>query len=187
MLLYCGQNERADQIQRLSGWYGRRKKRKEGKRNNGKGKIEKRREKDQFIAVLLKKVNVFKVPPAELEALLVSHPDISDAAVIGIPDDEAGQLPRAYVVTNGNVSENDILTFVEENVAPYKKLRGGLEFINEIPRSLSGKILRREVRDLYRKKGEKAKETNSIRRHTIAKKHHDAVVPVKNSSCCTVL
>ncbi|XP_029207684.2 surfactin synthase subunit 1-like [Acropora millepora] len=91
----------------------------------------------------------YQVPPAELEALLVSHPDIQDAAVVGVPDVEAGELPMAFVVRKPNaaLTEGDVKTFVDENVAPYKKLRGGVEFIDEIPRSLSGKILRRELKD----------------------------------------
>ncbi|EDO41288.1 predicted protein, partial [Nematostella vectensis] len=88
----------------------------------------------------------YQVPPAELEAILVLHPSITDAAVIGVPDDEAGELPRAYVVSDGSLTEQDVMQFVEERVAPYKKLRGGVEFIDSMPRSVSGKILRRELK-----------------------------------------
>jgi acyl-CoA synthetase (AMP-forming)/AMP-acid ligase II len=84
----------------------------------------------------------FQVPPAELEAVLLSHPKVSDAAVIPIPDEEAGEVPRAYVVTAGDVSAEDIMAFVAEHVAPYKKVRQ-VEFVEEIPKSASGKILRR--------------------------------------------
>ncbi|MEM9728392.1 MAG: AMP-binding protein [Myxococcota bacterium] len=90
----------------------------------------------------------FQVPPAELEALLVGHHDIADAAVIGIPDDEAGELPKAFVALqpNATLSEDDIKAYVADNVAHYKQLRL-VEFVNEIPKSASGKILRRMLRD----------------------------------------
>ncbi|MEM7435888.1 MAG: 4-coumarate--CoA ligase family protein [Myxococcota bacterium] len=90
----------------------------------------------------------FQVPPAELEALLVGHPGIADAAVIGIPDDEAGELPKAFVTLqpNATLSEADIKAFVADHVAHYKQLRL-VEFVDEIPKSASGKILRRMLRD----------------------------------------
>jgi acyl-CoA synthetase (AMP-forming)/AMP-acid ligase II len=84
----------------------------------------------------------FQVPPAELEALLLSHPDIADAAVIPSPDEEAGEVPKAYVVTRNSVDASDIMSWVAERVAPYKKIRK-VGFIDQIPKSPSGKILRR--------------------------------------------
>lgn len=87
-----------------------------------------------------------QVAPAELEALLVSHPKIEDAAVIGVYDDECGELPKAFIVSK-DIETEEVHTYVAENVAPYKKLRGGVEFVNEIPKSLSGKILRRVLRE----------------------------------------
>jgi len=88
----------------------------------------------------------FQVPPAELEAILITHPAIADCAVIGIPDEEAGELPKGFVVVAGEVSDEEIIEFVAEKVSPQKKLRL-LERIEEIPKSASGKILRRELRD----------------------------------------
>ncbi len=84
----------------------------------------------------------FQVPPAELEGVLVSHPSVADAAVIGVPDEEAGELPKAYVVLKGEATHEELMAYVAERVAPYKKIRM-VEFVNEIPKSASGKILRR--------------------------------------------
>jgi acyl-CoA synthetase (AMP-forming)/AMP-acid ligase II len=86
----------------------------------------------------------FQVPPAELEALLLEHPDISDAAVVGRPDEEAGEVPVAFVVVADGLEPDAVLAWVAERVAPYKKLRG-IELVDEIPKSASGKILRREL------------------------------------------
>ena len=87
-----------------------------------------------------------QVAPAELEALLITHLNIDDAAVIGVPDEKAGELPKAFVVPKGNISPEDIVDFVAERVAPHKKLRGGVEFVDKIPKSASGKILRKDLR-----------------------------------------
>jgi 4-coumarate--CoA ligase len=96
-----------------------------------------------------------QVAPAELEALLLSHPKILDAAVIGI-DVPGTEIPRAYVVTGGDLTEKEIKAFVKEHVADYKQLRGGVVFIDAIPKSPSGKILRKDLRELA-KKGPTAK------------------------------
>ncbi|MEP6820614.1 MAG: hypothetical protein ABJA18_13850, partial [bacterium] len=87
----------------------------------------------------------FQVPPAELEALLLTHPCVADAAVIPCPDDEAGEIPKAFVVLKGETgvpTAEELMDFVAERVAPYKKIRL-LEFIDKIPKSAAGKILRR--------------------------------------------
>jgi acyl-CoA synthetase (AMP-forming)/AMP-acid ligase II len=88
----------------------------------------------------------YQVAPAELEALLVEHPAVAEAAVIGRPDDEAGEVPVAFVALDGDATPEEIQAFVAERVAPYKKLRA-LEIVDEIPKSPSGKILRRKLRD----------------------------------------
>jgi acyl-CoA synthetase (AMP-forming)/AMP-acid ligase II len=86
----------------------------------------------------------FQVAPAELEALLLTHPSVADAAVVPVPDDEAGEIPKAFVVLkNGNdLNADELMSFVAGQVAPHKKIRR-VEFIEKIPKSPSGKILRR--------------------------------------------
>jgi acyl-coenzyme A synthetase/AMP-(fatty) acid ligase len=94
------------------------------------------------------------VAPAELEAHLLTHPAVSDCAVIQVPDEAAGEVPKAYVVKiaafakkpNGEVAK-DIHKHVEEHKARHKWLKGGIEFVDVIPKSPSGKILRRLLRD----------------------------------------
>ena len=87
-----------------------------------------------------------QVAPAELEALLLTHPQISDAAVIGIADEEAGEVPKAFVVLSGELSEDDIKSYVAERVAPHKRVRS-VEVVEAIPKSASGKILRRMLKE----------------------------------------
>jgi len=84
----------------------------------------------------------FQVAPAELEALLLTHDRIRDAAVVRSPDPEAGEVPKAFVVGEPGLTEDDVMSFVAERVAPHKKVRR-VEFIDQIPKSPSGKILRR--------------------------------------------
>ncbi|KAI9103184.1 hypothetical protein DFS34DRAFT_646574 [Phlyctochytrium arcticum] len=93
----------------------------------------------------------FQVPPAELEGYLLTHPSIADAAVISRPDEAAGELPRAFIVLKPNappVTEKEVMKFIEERVAQHKRLRGGVAVLSEIPKSASGKILRRILRDM---------------------------------------
>ncbi|GAA1170299.1 AMP-binding protein [Pseudonocardia alaniniphila] len=84
----------------------------------------------------------FQVAPAELEALLLTHPDVLDVAVIGVPHREGGEAPRAFVVTSGPIDAGTLMAWVAERVAPYKKVRS-VEFVDTIPKSANGKILRR--------------------------------------------
>ncbi|GAA3787829.1 4-coumarate--CoA ligase family protein [Streptomyces phyllanthi] len=92
----------------------------------------------------------FQVAPAELEALLLTHPGIADAAVIGFYNDDNNEVPHAYVVrqpTATDLSEGEVMMYVAERVAPYKRVRR-VTFLSAVPRAASGKILRRELRDL---------------------------------------
>jgi acyl-CoA synthetase (AMP-forming)/AMP-acid ligase II len=88
------------------------------------------------------KVKGYQVAPAELEALLLKHPKIADAAVIPIADEEAGQRPKAFIVAHSPLTVEEVTTFVEARVAHYKRL-AQVAFIDAIPKSPSGKILRR--------------------------------------------
>ncbi|EDV53905.1 4-coumarate--CoA ligase 1 [Drosophila erecta] len=99
----------------------------------------------------------FQVPPAEIEALLLTNDKIKDAAVIGKPDEAAGELPLAFVVKQANVqlTENEVIQFVNDNASPAKRLRGGVIFVDEIPKNPSGKILRRILRDMLKKQKSK--------------------------------
>lgn len=99
----------------------------------------------------------FQVAPAELEAVLLTHPAVADAAVIPAQDDEAGEVPKAFVVTKQETSVAEIMEFVAARVAPHKKIRE-VEFIPQIPKSLSGKILRRVLIEQ-----ERAKHGNGVR------------------------
>lgn len=103
-----------------------------------------------------------QVAPAELEAHLLSHPNVADCAVIQIPDESAGEIPKAYVVKSGSASKDDAATarsiqkHVEDHKARHKWLKGGVEFIDAIPKSPSGKILRRLLRDKDKESRRKA-------------------------------
>jgi acyl-CoA synthetase (AMP-forming)/AMP-acid ligase II len=113
-----------------------------------------------FIVDRLKELIKYKgrqVAPAELEAVLLSHPAIADAAVIPSPDEFAGEVPIAFVVLKEDASAAAIIDFVSERVAPYKKIRR-VEFVDHIPKSPAGKILRRvlaqRVREEVRRNSE---------------------------------
>ncbi len=86
----------------------------------------------------------YQVAPAELEAILLEHPAVAEAAIVARPDVEAGEIPKAFIVliAGGTATSDQIMKFVAERVAPYKRVRE-IEFVDSIPKSPSGKILRR--------------------------------------------
>ena len=97
------------------------------------------------------KVKGKQVAPAELEAHLLSHPEVGDCAVIGVPDERAGEIPRAYIVANANDLSREASHTLEKDIVEYvRKYKdssmwldaGGVEFVSSVPKSPSGKILR---------------------------------------------
>ena len=110
---------------------------------------------DFFIVDRLKELIKYKglqIAPAELEATLLTHPSVADAAVIPMADEEAGEVPKGFVVLKGETTPEQIMSFVAERVAPYKKLRA-VQIVDQIPKSPSGKILRRVLVDRERVSG----------------------------------
>lgn len=97
----------------------------------------------------------FQVPPAALEGLLATHPKVLDVAVIGVYSKSiASEVPRAYVVPAEKPSyalANELVKFIHDRVAQHKRLRGGVKFIEEVPKSASGKILRRVLKEMAKK------------------------------------
>ena len=100
------------------------------------------------------KVRSFQVAPPELEGVLLSHPDIVDAAVIGVPDPsnkEGSEAPRAYIVRrdlkSDKPSPQEVNKHMRERLASYKMLAGGIVFVEAIPKNASGKILKRILRE----------------------------------------
>ncbi|MBV9174071.1 MAG: 4-coumarate--CoA ligase family protein [Chloroflexi bacterium] len=109
---------------------------------------------DTFIVDRVKELIKYKglqVAPAELESLLLAHPAVADVAVIPSADEEAGEVPKAFVVSRGSASAEELMAYLAERVAPHKKVRR-LEFIDAIPKSASGKILRRVLIDQERQR-----------------------------------
>ena len=103
----------------------------------------------------------YQVAPAELESILLQHPNIFDAGVAGLPDDDAGELPAAVVVLEHGktMTEKEIVDYVASQVTTAKKLRGGVVFVDEVPKGLTGKLDARKIREILikAKKGEKSK------------------------------
>lgn len=104
-----------------------------------------------------------QVAPAELEAHLLAHPAVADCVVIAVPSEREGEVPKAFVVKSNEIGieesnamvKRDIAKWVEKHKAKHKWLKGGIEFIDEVPKSASGKILRRLIRDQEKEKRRK--------------------------------
>lgn len=92
----------------------------------------------------------FQVAPAELEIILRQHPEILDAAVVGVPHPTMGEAPKAFVVTKSgcSITADTVKNYVASKVANYKNLNGGVAFVESIPKNPSGKILRKVLRNL---------------------------------------
>ena len=91
----------------------------------------------------------YQVAPAELEAVLIGNPGIADAAVIGVKDDATGEeLPKAFIVRapGSSISEQDVMDYAASRLAPHKKIRA-VEFIDAVPKSAAGKILRKDLKN----------------------------------------
>lgn len=103
------------------------------------------------------KVRGFQVAPAELEGVLLSHPNVSDSAVIGVTaggvaGEQGTELPRAYVVLKqgSRIGEADLQSYMRERLAGYKQLVGGVRFVERIPKNASGKILKKDLKEMAR-------------------------------------
>lgn len=107
----------------------------------------------------LLKYKGLQIAPAELENHLITHPDILEAAVVGMPIEGGSEVPRAYVVPRkmGGLGEDEVKEYVKKHFADYKQLRGGVRFVDELPKNAVGKILRRELRE--RAKAEESKKS----------------------------
>jgi acyl-CoA synthetase (AMP-forming)/AMP-acid ligase II len=115
-----------------------------------------------YIVDRLKELIKYKgmqVAPAELEAVLLTHPAVADAAVIPSADEEAGEVPKAYIVLKPETvaTAYELVTYVAERVAPHKRIRR-LEFVEQIPKSASGKILRRVLIEQERARSQVVQE-----------------------------
>jgi acyl-coenzyme A synthetase/AMP-(fatty) acid ligase len=92
------------------------------------------------------------VAPAELEGILRGHPGVADAAVVGVPNQRSGEVPKAFIVAKEpKLTEEDVKKFVAEKVSEHKHLVGGVEFVTTIPKNPAGKILRRKLKEMYSK------------------------------------
>jgi acyl-coenzyme A synthetase/AMP-(fatty) acid ligase len=107
----------------------------------------------------------FQVPPAELEGYLASHDKVDDVAVVGVESAELGtEVPRAYIVRKGGMSAvqpndaEEIIKWMNNKVANHKKLRGGIKFVDAVPKSVSGKILRRVLKEQAKKEFKEEEE-----------------------------
>lgn len=98
------------------------------------------------------KYKSWHIVPAVLETVIQEHPAVRDCVVFGIPHETDGDLPTAVIILKdnyGNIKEEEIIKFVDERVDERQKLRGGIKFTDDLPRTPSGKIMRREVRKLF--------------------------------------
>ncbi len=112
------------------------------------------------------KVRGFQVAPAEIESVLLDHPLIADAAVIGVPNpkSEDGELPRAYIVRTATpeataLSQAAVLKFCQDKFAKYKQLAGGVRFLDQMPRNQTGKVLKRVLHELSKSESQGSRQS----------------------------
>lgn len=90
-----------------------------------------------------------QVSPSELEDLLLKYPGVREAGVVGVADERAGELPRAYIVkANNSTSEDELHNFLSSRVADFKQLKGGIRFVDELPKNATGKLLRKTLKEM---------------------------------------
>nr|ACE95896.1 GloSensor-10F protein [Cloning vector pGloSensor-10F] len=108
----------------------------------------------------------YQVAPAELESILLQHPNIFDAGVAGLPDDDAGELPAAVVVLEHGktMTEKEIVDYVASQVTTAKKLRGGVVFVDEVPKGLTGKLDARKIREILIKAKKASRSAKNIKK-----------------------
>ncbi|MPC10485.1 putative acyl-coenzyme A synthetase [Portunus trituberculatus] len=95
------------------------------------------------------KVKGLQVSPSELEEILLSYPGVAEVGVVGVADKKAGEVPRAYIVPRENsLKKDDLHAFIASRVAPHKQLAGGIEFVDQLPKNPTGKLLRKELKKM---------------------------------------
>lgn len=94
------------------------------------------------------KVKGYQVSPSQLEEELLKHPGVMDAGVTCVKDERAGELPRAYIVRKSNCSAEDIMSYMKDRMAPYKQLKGGIRFVEDLPKNPTGKLLRKVLKEM---------------------------------------
>jgi acyl-CoA synthetase (AMP-forming)/AMP-acid ligase II/enoyl-CoA hydratase/carnithine racemase len=119
----------------------------------------------------------FQVSPSELEGVLLGHAAVADAAVVASPDNESGEVPKAFVVRKAEVSEADLIAYMSTRVAPYKRIRE-VEFVEAIPKSPAGKILRRVLVERERSK--------RSARHAASNRYEDRIVAEVEDGIMTI-
>ena len=92
---------------------------------------------------------IIQVAPAELEDVLRGLAGVLDVAVIGVESEREGEVPRAYIVREEELTEETVHSYMKEQVAQHKQLLGGIQFVENIPKSAAGKILRKDLKALY--------------------------------------
>ena len=92
---------------------------------------------------------MLKVSPSEIEEVLQSHSSVIESSVIGIPDDRHGEVPRAYVIAKNKVEEDELKKHVASKLAKHKHLLGGIAFVDALPKTETGKVLKRELRKKF--------------------------------------